>query len=184
MEWKDIGEMVGRTAPLLGTLLAPLTGGTSVAIGGLISAALGTDNNPDAIAKELKNNPDAMLKLKELELANEADLRAQVIKLNEIELDRYKTAHQSYQVKGVEADSIADSIINYNLPIIAILVLVNIALVYFMRERSELIAIASNIIGVAIGNLFNERQAIINFFFGSSIGSKEKDRKIEQLTRS
>jgi hypothetical protein len=181
MNWKDIGKQIGNAAPLLGTLLAPITGGASVVIGGMVASALGTENSPDAVAKELSKNPDALLKLKELEMANEADLRKQVIKLNEIELDKYKTAHDSYKNDGTEANKISESIINYNLPIIATLVLVNISLVYFMRDKSELIAIASNIIGVAIGNLFNERQAIINFFFGSSIGSKEKDRKIEQL---
>ena len=183
MEWKDIGKMISNTVPLLGTLLAPITGGSSIAIGGLISAALGTSNDAVAISNELKNNPEAMLKLKQLELDNEDSLRAQVIRLNEIELDKYKTAHDTYKTNGVEANSIAESIINYNLPIIAILVLVNIALVYLMEDRSELIAIASNIIGVAIGNLFNERQAIINFIFGSSVGSKEKDRKIDQLSK-
>ena len=54
-------------------------------------------------------------------------------------------------------------------------------LVYFLQDNASLIAIASNIIGVAIGNLFNERQAIINFFFGSSIGSKEKDNEITKI---
>jgi len=40
----------------------------------------------------------------------------------------------------------------------------------------ELVAIVSNFIGITIGQLFNERQAVVNFFFGSSKGSKDKDK--------
>lgn len=98
---------------------------------------------------------------------------------NRHEEAKFNKAHQTYQNKSDMADGIASQIINRNLPIIAILVIVNVALVYFMKDKPSLIAIASNIIGVAIGNLFNERQAIVNFFFGSSIGSKEKDKLIK-----
>jgi len=86
-------------------------------------------------------------------------------------------AHETYQVNHGMADSVAKQIIDRNLPIIGLLVIVNVSLVYFMSDKPSLIAIASNIIGVAIANLFNERQAIVNFFFGSSIGSKIKDKK-------
>ncbi len=92
---------------------------------------------------------------------------------------RFNKSHETYQTNHNMADGIATQIINRNLPIIAILVIANVGLVYFMKDNPSLIAIASNIIGVAIGNLFNERQAIVNFFFGSSIGSKEKDAKLK-----
>jgi hypothetical protein len=42
--------------------------------------------------------------------------------------------------------------------------------------KGEVIAIVSNFIGIAIGNLFSERQSVVNFFFGSSVGSKLKDK--------
>jgi hypothetical protein len=87
-------------------------------------------------------------------------------------------AHETYQNKSKMADEIANQIIKRNLPIIAILVIVNLTLIYFMKEEAGLLAIASNIIGITIGNLFAERQAIVNFFFGSSIGSKDKDKHI------
>jgi hypothetical protein len=45
-----------------------------------------------------------------------------------------------------------------------------------LKDEGEVIAIVSNFIGIAMGHLFNERQSVINFFFGSSRGSKLKDR--------
>lgn len=89
----------------------------------------------------------------------------------------YSEAHKTYREKNQQADEISSHIIKYNLPIIAILVIVNVLIVYYMQDNATLIAIVSNIIGVAIANLFSERNTIVNFFFGSSIGSKEKDMK-------
>ena len=180
MNWKDIGKTIGSVAPMLGTLLAPVTGGASVAIGSLVSSVLGVENTPEAVAKEIKENPEALLKLKELEYKENESLRKQVLELARLEGAKYDKAHETYQNKSEMADGIAKQIIDRNLPIIAILVVVNVLLVYFMKDEATLIAIASNIIGITIGNLFAERQAIVNFFFGSSIGSKQKDKFIKK----
>jgi hypothetical protein len=63
MNWNSIKETVGKVAPLAGTLLG---GPAGAAVGGLISSALGVENSPDAVAAAL-NDPDAVVKLKELE---------------------------------------------------------------------------------------------------------------------
>ena len=142
---------------------------------------LGMDGepNPEDVIAHLENNPEAVVKLKELEneaikLENE-HLRAQVREQHRHVEHKEDTRHKTYRVRSDQADKIADQVIKMNLPIIAILTIINIALVYYMQDKATLIAIASNIIGVVIGKLLGERQSIINFFFGSSIGSKEKD---------
>lgn len=153
--------------------------------------ALGMENaSPEDVLKHIEQNPDAVVKLKELEfnakaLENE-HLRKQIEEANRHEEQKRGMAHETYRMKNDKQDRIAEQIIRYNLPVIFLLVCINIALVYFLRDKeySTLIAIASNIIGVVIGNLMNERQAIINFFFGSSIGSKEKQDKLENFMQS
>lgn len=151
---------------------------------------LGTEASPDEVVKHLNTNPDAVVKLKEIEynakaLENE-HLRKQVEEANRHEEQKRGMAHETYRIKNDKQDRIAEQIIRFNLPVIFLLVCINIALVYFLRDKeySTLIAIASNIIGVVIGNLMNERQAIINFFFGSSMGSKEKQEKLENFMQS
>lgn len=175
--WEEISKTVGTVAPMLGTLLAPVTGGASIAISAMVSSALGVDNNPQAVAEALRS-PEALEKLKQLELREKEILNKHILELAKLENEKYKTSHSTYQLKSEMADNIAKDIIKRNLPIIAVLVVVNVALVYYMKNEATLIAIASNIIGITIGNLFAERQAIVNFFFGSSIGSKEKDKRI------
>lgn len=66
--WDNIKELIGTSAPAIGTLLGGPAGG---AVGGLISKVLGVDNTPEAIELALTNNPDALLKIKELETSKE-----------------------------------------------------------------------------------------------------------------
>ena len=72
LEWKDIADAVGRTAPLLGTLLG---GPAGAAVGALVASALGTGADPDAVAKEIAANPEAALKLREIEARRQIDLQ-------------------------------------------------------------------------------------------------------------
>lgn len=64
MEWKDITGAISKAAPLIGTLIG---GPAGAAVGGLVSAALGVDNTPDAVHEALKTNPEVALKLAQLE---------------------------------------------------------------------------------------------------------------------
>lgn len=64
MNWSDIAGVVGKAAPILGTLVGGPAGG---AIGALISGALGVANTPDAVSQALATNPDAAVKLAEIE---------------------------------------------------------------------------------------------------------------------
>jgi len=180
MEWSDIGKIIGSVAPMIGTLLAPVTGGSSVAIGALVSSVLGVENKPEAVAKAIKADPNALLKIKELEQKENDSLRAQVLALAKLENEKYDKAHDTYQTKNKMADKVALQIISRNLPLIGILVIMNVAIVYLFKDNATLIAIASNVIGVAIGNLFSERQAVVNFFMGSSLGSKEKSLQLNE----
>ena len=178
MSWSDVSKTIGQVAPMLGTLLAPVTGGASVAIGALVSGALGVENKPEAVAKAIKDNPDALLKIKELEQKEHQQLRQQILELAKLESSKYKQAHETYQTKNSMADKVALQIISRNLPLIGLLVIMNVSIVYLFKDNATLIAIASNVIGVAIGNLFSERQAVVNFFMGSSLGSKEKSLQL------
>lgn len=72
MEWKDIASAVGKAAPILGTLVG---GPAGAAIGGIVAAALGTPNSPDAVAAALATDPDAAVKLRQIEADQAVQLR-------------------------------------------------------------------------------------------------------------
>ncbi|TBW58541.1 hypothetical protein EZI54_03925 [Marinobacter halodurans] len=73
--WDDVKDVVGKAAPLLGSALGPAGG----AVGTLIASALGTDDNPEAVASAIQADPDALVKLKALEREHERELRRMVI---------------------------------------------------------------------------------------------------------
>lgn len=86
-----------------------------------------------------------------------------------------KDARDMYENTGhKKADEIASQVINYNLWII--LGLVAIMTLVIMYVEGTVSAVISGLIGTAIGNLFQERNTVIGFFFGSSQGSKDKDK--------
>jgi len=71
MKWSDVGKIVGDTAPLIGTLLGGPAGGT---IGALVSRVLNCKNDPEQVYNLLKDNPEAILKIKQAEIEHDTEL--------------------------------------------------------------------------------------------------------------
>lgn len=78
MEWKDIAKVVGSSAPLLGGLLG---GPAGAAIGSIVSNALGTGNTPDEVSQALAVNPDAAVKLKQIEATRQVELQTLMVQV-------------------------------------------------------------------------------------------------------
>ena len=96
MDWSDLGESIASMAPMLGSAFGP--GGT--AIGGLISAAFGGNGkeSPDELAKLIAADPQAAMKLREIESNNKVELERLVIQGRSNEL-----AHETSQIESVNA---------------------------------------------------------------------------------
>jgi hypothetical protein len=62
--WESIKETVGSVAPIAGALLGGPAGG---AVGAMIASALGVDKNPDSVAKAIRSDPQAAIKLRQIE---------------------------------------------------------------------------------------------------------------------
>lgn len=85
MDWKDIAGTVGKAAPLLATLLSG-PAGVAVKVGGIVASALGTGGAPDEVAAELAANPEALLKLREIEARRQTELQAMAVDLAKAEI--------------------------------------------------------------------------------------------------
>lgn len=77
------------------------------------------------------------------------------------------------------ADRLAKQIMVWNLPAIIGLVICNCLAVYYIDNATIAVAIG-NVIGVSVAYLWQERSQVVGFFFGSSIGSKNKQNVIER----
>ena len=79
MDWSDVAQTVGKIAPAAGGALA---GPAGSAVGGLLARVLGVDASPEAVREAISQDPQAALKLREVEARLETSLiegRAQVI---------------------------------------------------------------------------------------------------------
>ena len=94
------------------------------------------------------------------------------------ELDLYyadlKSARDMYSSSHEQADKIADNVIKYNLFIVLFMVLVQCIVIMYVDGKVA--AVITGIVGTVTGALIQERNTVINFFFGSSKGSKDKDK--------
>jgi hypothetical protein len=103
----------------------------------------------------------------------------EAFKLIELDYQDRAGAREMYKVENQMADSIAKRVIVWNLWIVFIALLIEILVVIYMEDKT-LIAIISSAIGGLTTALLQERQQVINFFFGSSIGSKNKEKQLNK----
>ena len=181
LEWKDIGAAVGRIAPILGTALGGPAGG---AIGALVSTALGVGNSADEVEKALTVDPNAAIKLKQLQVENDAMLKKHIEAMATIELeyersrvDERKSAH----LREAElAKAGKDNTIQPALAIIAVGAF--FAMVWYMLSYGllEMSKEASFIIGNVIGIASAIAKDVYGYYFGSSKGSKDKTIHLSQ----
>lgn len=93
MNWSDLGKKVADFAPLLGSALGPIGAG----VGALISSEFGTENTPDAISSFITGNPEAQVKLREIELTHKAQLQDIKLKTLQAELSDKQNARDNHK---------------------------------------------------------------------------------------
>lgn len=64
MDWSDVGEMVVKSAPVLGGVLA---GPAGAKIGAVVASIFGSEADPDSVAAAIKADPEAAVKLQAIE---------------------------------------------------------------------------------------------------------------------
>ena len=74
MDWKDVGNIVSKAAPILGAILGGPVGAAAGGALSLAASALGVDATPEAVMQAVKDDPDALIRLRELEVQERATL--------------------------------------------------------------------------------------------------------------
>lgn len=165
MDWKDISGVVGKTAPLLGTLLG---GPAGAAVGGIIASVLGTGNNADDVSAALSVNPDAAVKLKEIEATRQT-------KLAELAEDQAK-AEISAAVENTKDARAMQVAVRSQIPGFLALVITVGFFGVLIGMMSGLLKTADNqALLLMLGALGAAWGGVVNYYFGSSAGSARKD---------
>lgn len=173
MDWSNVKTLIGTTAPILGTMIG---GPTGTAVGTIVSGLLGVNNDPTTIAEELKNNPEALLKLKEYEYTHKEKLEA--MQLDELKV--YTADVQDARQRQVETQK-ATGEIDWNFYMLAWLVVGG-----FFGLIGSMIFVAlpegqNEIIYMLFGTLSAGFGSVMQYFFGTSKGSSDKTKHLVNM---
>lgn len=94
ISWEKVGRAVADAAPILGSVLGGPAGG---AAGALIASKLGTSNTPEAIMEKLKTDPEALLKIKQLEADERQHIREMQLSTLQAELADVQSARAAHK---------------------------------------------------------------------------------------
>lgn len=72
MNWSDIGNIIGKSAPVVGTLIG---GPAGAAVGALVANVLGVRNDPESVNAALATDPDALVRIQELQVNAKVELQ-------------------------------------------------------------------------------------------------------------
>ena len=163
MDWKELAVSVAKHAPKLGLALG---GPAGAAVGGLIAAAFGVDRSAQAVADAVANDPEAAVKLREVELRHAevlAELMTQRYLGEMADTQRARTTHRDSQMPAI-------------LTVALFLMVVGLiaALMYQPTPESN-----SEVIYLVTGQIIGAFATAIAYWLGSSRGSAEKQRALE-----
>jgi hypothetical protein len=163
--WDKIKGYVAPVAPMIGTLVAGPAGGT---VGTMIASALGVEDKPEAILEHLENNPDAVLKIKELELTHKTRLEELTLEETKAHLADTQNARAA-EIERMKAGG--DNKFMYYLAAAIVLgFFAVIAGLYFKAIPDS----SRDVAYLLLGALTGEFGKVVNYFFGSSKGSSDK----------
>ena len=155
-------------APVLATAVAGPAGGAAV---GWIASKLGIDDaTVEGVTQALTGNPEMALKLKELDL--------EYAKLEAADRDSVRKAYAAvatseYATKldKMVVPVLALGVVGLAFGLIAVLMFVNTP-----QDQQQLIIFALGFITSAAGQ-------VLSFYFGSSQGSKDKNKEIQEMLK-
>ena len=167
MNWNDIKNTISKGAPLIGTLLGGPAGG---AVGSMVASALGVEGNPESIVAELKRNPDAMLKLKELQLAHKTRFEELAFEDTKAHLADRQNARQR-EIENLKAGGS-----NTLMYILGVVIVVGFcaSVITLMLKTTAIPTGSRDAVMLLLGSLIASFGAVVQYFYGSSKGSSDK----------
>ena len=170
MNWKDLAGTLSSFAPIIGTAIGGPAGGI---VGAMISKALGVDNTPEEIAKELKGNPEAYLKLKQLESDERIKLKALALQATGLVLEERKAALKDTQnARKQHQDHWMPSLLTIGL---ALMVAGMFGALFVIEPPKEYDQVVIMIAGSVLGAFGTS----VAFWLGSSKGSADKTKQLK-----
>ncbi|QHJ83123.1 MAG: hypothetical protein [Caudoviricetes sp.] len=187
MNWSDIGNMVGRAAPIVGTLLG---GPAGAAVGALVASALNVSNDPDSVNVALAANPEALARVQELQINARVQLEQLAVTA---ENNRLQAEAAQYSAEAADRDSARKlasaqphDIIRPAITVILLLGALSILVCIFSGLGLEALQnpVAASTISLLIGLWFSELKQTLGFYFGMTKESQKQSAVITDFAVS
>ncbi|WP_447650957.1 hypothetical protein [Pseudomonas abietaniphila] len=184
MNWSDIGSMVGRAAPVVGTLLG---GPAGAAVGALVASALNVPNDPESVNAVLAGNPDALAKIQELQINAKVQLQQLAVTA---ENNRLQAEGAQFAAEAADRDSARklaaqqpNDLIRPAVTIILLLGALSILVCIFTGIGLEALQnpVAASTISLLIGLWFSELKQTLGFYFGMTKESQKQNAIVTQF---
>lgn len=178
MNWSDIGSIVGKAAPMVGTLLG---GPAGAAVGALVASALNVSSDPESVSAALSASPDALVRVKELQLNAEVQLQQLAV---QIETARIQADGAQYVAEAADRNSARNlaasqprDVIRPAVTVILLLGALSILVCIFSGLGLEALQnpVAASTISLLIGLWFSELKQTLGFYFGMTKESQKQN---------
>lgn len=138
MNWSDVGSWLkqnaGSGAALVGSLLTGNVPGAVAAGVALVGSATGT-TNPEQALQTLQNDPQTVVKLRELAIQNDSSIRQHIEDLTAMELKDKQAEHEETQKTIRNGDNSQDVVVRRTRPLQSWLSLIAaIVYVFYFKE--------------------------------------------------
>lgn len=158
-------DLLKTVAPGLATAVAGPLGGAAVAA---IAKKLGVEDTVEAVTSAIKNDPDAALKLREIDLKEFELHNANTDSARNMNAKIQESANASWLAKNTA----------YTLDIAIVAATIFLAWFAFIKGVPEQ---NKELVYMALGSLITMCGTVLNFHRGSSQGSKDKANEIDKL---
>lgn len=165
--WDSVKNVIGTAAPMIGTLIG---GPAGTVVGGMIASVLGVENTPEAIANEIKNNPEALLAITKIESDERIKLKELALQASGLVLSERKAQLEDVQNARVNhKDHWMPSVLTLGL---ALMVTGMFAALFLMQPPEQFDQVVIMIAGAVLGAFGTS----VAFWLGSSKGSADKSK--------
>jgi hypothetical protein len=156
----DLLRLLGSVAPALTSVVAGPAGGAAVSA---IAKVFGVADSVEAVTQAVKADPDAALKLAQIDL--------ETIRVQHANTENAR----AMQIAALtQSDVFSKRFTMYLTSFWSVCAAVYIGFITFSVIPDSNVRFADTILGFILGTVV---ATMLNFWFGSSIGSKEKDKK-------
>jgi hypothetical protein len=166
---------------MVGTLLG---GPAGAAVGALVASALNVQADPESVNAALAGNPDALVKIQELQVNAKVQLQQLAVTA---ENNRLQAEAAQYAAEAADRDSArklaAQQPRDFIRPTVTLVILLGTLLIIgavFMGWNKEILTdpTASLTVGTVIGLWFGELKQVMGFWFGMTKESQKQNATI------